>query len=97
MAGLLTFLAADPDLFDAYVDEFRERRDGLGQEGVLRLLKAPRPKVPWEQIREHGFADVGDVVLAYLATSPEALEALVGTDSAAKSPPVPGISRPSIA
>jgi hypothetical protein len=76
---LLTRAVAHPALLDCYIAELRARRVRTGPETELKLLNAPRTDIPWERIREHGFADLPDDVLADLATSPEALAALEET------------------
>jgi hypothetical protein len=73
---LLTRLMVDPDLFREYLAELETRRDSLGSEAALRMLNGPRTDIPWDLIRQNGFADLADDVLADLATSPEALSAL---------------------
>jgi hypothetical protein len=88
VVDLLTLLVADPDLFDGYVEELRERRQGLGWDVERQLLQA-RTDVPWAQIRRSGFTDLPDDVLADLATSPEALEALMEVEFGGEEAPGP--------
>jgi hypothetical protein len=74
VVALLTRLMTDADLYDSYVATLRAERARRGAE--MKLLTLESPDIPDERIIAEGFSGLGDEVLADLALSPAALEAL---------------------
>jgi hypothetical protein len=74
VVALLTRLMTDADLCDAYVSTLRTERRRRGVE--TRLLTLDSPDIPDKQIIAEGFDGLPDDILADIALSPGALEAL---------------------
>jgi hypothetical protein len=74
VVALLTRVMADPQLFFAYTDRLADERRRRGIE--IRLLSVKDEDIPAEQIFTEGFTAVADDILADIALSPEALQAL---------------------
>lgn len=79
VVALLTRAMTRQEFFDQYVGGLRAEIGRRSKAYSLRLLTYGSPEIPDAQIVATGFTDLPDEVLADLATSPHALEAVKET------------------